>query len=319
MLRPFKLYEPTSVDDAVSLLGQYGEEAKVYCGGTELLLAMKEGLLRYNHLVNIKTIPGLDEIVYDPSSGRQASPILSIGATVTHSALEHSAQLQSHFPMIAQAEGNVANVRVRNVGTIGGNLCFSEPHSDPGTFLLLFDAQVEIQGPRGRRTIPLAELTLGPFETCLEDDEILTRVLVPQFPQGMTGAYLKFGYHARPTLGVGVAVRLDPTQSSGGGIERAVVAEVRVAVGSAGPKAVRVNEAEELLRGKTVSELRNGANGTESTPMDEAGRLVGRAADAMDDIHGSAEYKEHMVGVFLKRAFAKAVNGRQPTDQSPLS
>ena len=314
MLRPFKLHEPTSVDDAVSLLGQFGEEAKVYCGGTELLLAMKEGLLRYNHLVNIKTIPGLDEVGYD-----QASGMLSIGATVTHTALEHSPHIQSHFPMIAEAEGNVANVRVRNVGTIGGNLCFSEPHSDPGAFLLLFDTQVEIQGPGGQRTIPLAELTLGPFETCLEDDEVLTRILVPQFPQGMTGAYLKFGYHARPTLGVGVSVRVEPTTSDGEHIERAVVTEVRVAVGSAGPKAVRVAEAEQLLMGKTVAELLPGSNGGESSNMNEASRLAGRAADAMDDIHGSGEYKEHMIGVFLKRAFAKAVNTRQPTVQSPLS
>ena len=314
MLRPFKLHEPTSVHDAVSLLGRFGEEAKVYCGGTELLLAMKEGLLRYSHLVNIKTIPGLDEVGYDQGSG-----MLSIGATVTHTALEHSRQIQSQFPMIAEAEGNVANVRVRNVGTIGGNLCFSEPHSDPGAFLLLFDAQVEIQGPGGQRTIPLAELTLGPFETCLEDDEVLTRILVPRFPQGMTGAYLKFGYHARPTLGVGVSVGLEPPPSDDAGIERAVVAEVRVTVGSAGPKAVRVAEAEQLLMGKTVGELLPGSNGGESSTMDDAGRLAGRAADAMDDIHGSAEYKEHMVGVFLKRAFAKAINNRQPAVQSPLS
>ena len=305
MLRPFKLHEPTSVDDAVSLLGQFGEEAKVYCGGTELLLAMKEGLLRYNHLVNIKTIPGLDEVGYD-----QASGMLSIGATVTHTALEHSPHIQSHFPMIAEAEGNVANVRVRNVGTIGGNLCFSEPHSDPGAFLLLFDTQVEIQGSGGQRTIPLAELTLGPFETCLEDDEILTRILVPQFPQGMTGAYLNFGYHARPTRGVGVSVRLEPKTSDGEQIERAVVAEVRVAVGSAGPKAVRVAEAEQLLVGKTVAELLPRSNGGESSTMNEAGRIAGRASDAMDDIHGSGEYKEHMVGVFLKRAFAEAINTR---------
>lgn len=302
MLRPFKLHEPTSVDDAVSLLGHYGEEAKVYCGGTELLLAMKEGLLRYNHLVNVKTIPGLDEVSFDSSTD-----VLSIGAAVTHSALEQSPQVQSHFPMIAQAEGNVANVRVRNVGTIGGNLCFSEPHSDPGAFLLLFDAQVEIQGTVGRRTMPLAELTLGPFETCLEDDEILTRILVPQFPQGMTGAYLKFGYHVRPTLGLGVAVRLDGAPSNGEGIERAVVAEVRVSVGSAGPKAVRAPEAEDLLRGKTVAELLPSSNNSGSTPMAEAGRLAGRAADPLDDMHGTAEYKEHMVGIFLKRALAQAI------------
>ncbi|MEE3004107.1 MAG: xanthine dehydrogenase family protein subunit M [Chloroflexota bacterium] len=302
MLRPFKLHEPASVDDAVSLLGHYGEEAKVYCGGTELLLAMKEGLLRYNHLVNIKTVSGLDEVSFDSSSG-----VLSIGAAVTHSALEQSYQIQSHFPMIAQAEGNVANVRVRNVGTIGGNLCFSEPHSDPGAFLLLFDAQVQIQGTGRRRTITLAELTLGPFETCLEDDEILTAILVPQFPQGMTGAYLKFGYHVRPTLGVGVAVRLDGKPGDGEGIQRATVAEARVSVGSAGPKAKRVPEAEDLVRGKTVADLLPSSNGNGPSPMAEAGRLSGRAADPMDDIHGSAEYKEHMIGVFLRRAFAQAI------------
>jgi carbon-monoxide dehydrogenase medium subunit len=263
---------------------------------------MKEGLLRYNHLVNIKAIPGLDDVAYDAASG-----ILSIGATVTHGALESSPEILSHFPLIAQAEANVANVRVRNVGTIGGNLCFSEPHSDPGTFLLLFDAQVEIQGTAGRRTIPLADLSLGPFETCLEDDEILTRILIPQFPQGMTGAYLKFGYHVRPTLGLGVAVRLDLATSNGGGVQRSAVAEVRIAVGSAGPKAVRVAEAEELLQGKTVAELLPGSSGSESSPMEEAGRLAGRAADPLDDMHGSAEYKEHMIGVFLKRAFAQAI------------
>ena len=305
MLRPFKLHEPTSVGDAVSLLGRYGDEAKVYCGGTELLLAMKEGLLRYNHLINIKTIPGLDEIAYDHGSG-----ILSIGATVTHGMLERSPEMRSHFPMISEAEGNVANVRVRNVGTIGGNLCFCEPHSDPGAFLQLYDAQVEIQGTQGQRTIPLAELILGPFETCLEDDEVLTRILVPQFPQGMMGAYLKFGYHVRPTLGVGVSVCLEPELSDGEGVENAVVAEARISVGSAGPKAVRVPEAEQLLMGKMVGELLSGLNGGKSTLMNEAGRLAGRAADAMDDIHGSAEYKEHMVGVFLKRTFAKAINNR---------
>ena len=302
MLRPFKLHEPASVDDAVSLLGHYGEEAKVYCGGTELLLAMKEGLLRYNHLVNIKTASGLDEVSFDSSSG-----VLSIGAAVTHSALEQSHQIQSHFPMIAQAEGNVANVRVRNVGTIGGNLCFSEPHSDPGAFLLLFDAQVEIQGTGKRRTIPLAELALGPFETCLEDDEILTGILVPQFPQGMTGAYLKFGYHVWPTLGVGVAVRLEGKPVDGEGIQRATVAEARVSVGSAGPKAKRVPEAEDQLRGKTVADLLPSSNGNGPSPMAEAARLAGRAADPMDDMHGSAEYKEQMIGVFLRRAFAQAI------------
>ena len=300
MLRPFRLHEPTSVNDAVSLLGQFGDEAKAYSGGTELLLAMKEGMLRYSHLVNVKTVSGLDELSYNAENG-----LLSIGSAVTHRAAELSAIMHDRFPLIAEAEGKVANVRVRNVGTIGGNLCFAEPHSDPATFLLLYDSMVETQGSGGQRTFPLADLTLGPFETCLEEDELLTRVLVPQFPNGMTGAYLKFGYHARPSLGVGVAVRLDPALPESSEVGQATVREARVAVGSAGPKAVRVAEAEELLTGKTVAELL----GADSPLLGEAGQLAAEAADAMDDIHGSAEYKEHMVAVFLRRTFARAING----------
>ena len=133
----------------------------------------------------------------------------------------------------------------------------------------------------------------------------MTRVLVPQFPSGMTGAYLKFGYHARPSLGIGVAVRLDPALPEDSEVEQATVREARVAVGSAGPKAVRVAEAEELLTGKTVAELLR----AESLLLNEAGQLAAQAADAMDDIHGSAEYKEHMLAVFFRRAFVRAAYG----------
>ena len=151
MLRPFKLHEPETVAEAVSLLGQFGWEAGVYAGGTELLLAMKEGLLSYSHMVNIKTVSGLGQIDYNPD-GRE----LRIGATVTHRSLEQSPVVKSEFPLIAQAEAGVANVRVRNVGTIGGNLCFGEPHSDPDTFLLLYDAQLTAQGSAGARSFSLS-------------------------------------------------------------------------------------------------------------------------------------------------------------------
>ena len=293
MLRPFKLHEPETVADAVSLLGQFGWEAGVYAGGTELLLAMKEGLLSYSHMVNIKTVHGLDQIDYNPD-GRE----LRIGPTVTHRSLEQSPVVKSEFPLIAQAEAGVANVRVRNVGTIGGNLCFGEPHSDPGTFLLLYDAQVAAQGSGGARSFPLSQLHKGPFETCLGEDEVLTGITVPQFPQGMSGAYLKFGYHQRPSVGLGVAVRLD-----GGAI-----LECRIAVGSAGPRPVRVPEAEEMMRGVTVGDLLEENSGSRSPTLDQAGRLAAREVQPDDDMHGSAEYKEHMVGVLLGKAFQSVLN-----------
>ena len=118
------MHEPGSVAEAVSLLGQHGDDASLYAGGTELLLAMKEGLLRYGHLVNLKTVSGSDRLEY-------VNRELHIGPAVTHRALELSAEVAARFPLVAQAESKVANVRVRNVGTLCGNLCFAEPHSDP--------------------------------------------------------------------------------------------------------------------------------------------------------------------------------------------
>ena len=292
------MHEPETVADAVSLLGQYGIDAALYAGGTELLLAMKEGLLRYSHLVNLKTVPGLDGLEYGRSTGE-----LHIGPAVTHRALELSPEVAAQYPLIAKAEASVANVRVRNVGTLCGNLCFAEPHSDPAAFLLLYDARVEVQGATGNRTIPLDRLVLGPYETCLEEGEMLTSVSVPQVGPEMKAAYQKFGYHQRPTLGLGVAVRL----------ENGSVAEARVAVGSVGPKPVRVPEAEELLQGEDVGDLLGAASQSGASVLYEAGRLAAKAAQPMDDLHGAADYKEHLVRVFLERVFAEAV-GAAPAD-----
>ena len=289
------MHEPGTIDEAVALLGRYGDDASLYAGGTELLLAMKEGLLRYGNLVNIKTVSGSDRLNYDTSTGE-----LHIGPAVTHRALELSPEVASHFPLIARAESAVANVRVRNVGTLCGNLCFAEPHSDPATFLLLYNASAEVQGPGGARTVPVDQLAVGPYETCLEDGEVLTSVSVPRFGPDVMAAYQKFGYHQRPTIGLGVAIRL----------ENDSVAEARIAVGSVGPKAVRVPEAEELLLGKTVPDILS--SGT--SVLDEAGRMAAEAAQPMDDLHGAADYKEHLVRVFLERVFAEAA-GAAPTAQ----
>jgi carbon-monoxide dehydrogenase medium subunit len=284
------------VEEAVSLVAQHGDAAGVYAGGTELLLAMKEGLLRYEHLVNVKTVAGLGDVSLDGAGG-----VLSIGATATHQSLELSPMVRAEFPLLADVEHRVANIRVRNVGTVGGNLCFAEPHSDVGAALLLFDAQVEAAGTAGRRSFPLAELATGPYETCLGQGEILTRVLVPRLPPGMTGAYLKFGYHERPTLGLGVAVRLGPAGSG------ALVEEVRIAVGSVGPRPVRVRKAEELLRGTGVEELLRDDASEGSALLDAATASAVEAAAPEGDLHGSREYKEHLVGVFLRRALRAAI------------
>ena len=147
MLRPFRLEEPESVREASRALARYGDSAKVYAGGTELLLAMKEGLVHYDCLVNVKKIAGLDGI-------RQDNGSIRLGALTTHRQLERSGELQDRLPVLVEMERNVANLRVREVGTIGGNLTFAEPHADPGTLLLALDAAVVAQKADGEREIP---------------------------------------------------------------------------------------------------------------------------------------------------------------------
>ena len=302
MLRPFRLHEPTTAKEAVSLLGQYGDQAKAYAGGTELLLAMKEGLLNYDHLVNVKSIPGMDDIFYDVTAG-----FLHIGPTTTHRDLELSPIVKQEYPLLSEVERSIANIRVRNVGTIGGNLCFSEPHSDPGVFLSLFDATVEVLGSGGQRSFSVEEMLLGPYETCLEQEELLTQILVPSLPQGMKGAYFKFGYHERPTLSLGVAVKL--TYSAGQGRQGdESIEEVRIALGSISPKPVRVREAEDLLRNRSIEEVLRNGTGSEPSVLEAATQLAIQVASPVSDIHGSTQYKEHLTKVYLRKAFTTAVD-----------
>ena len=282
MLRRFRLEEPESVAEAAELLGRFGESAKVYAGGTELLLAMKEGLVQYERLINVKKLTGLSDVT-------SADGALVIGALCTHHQLENSPVLKDKLPALTKLEQNVANVRVRQVGTIGGNLCFAEPHADPGTLLIALGAKMIAEKASSKREIVAEDFFVDAYETALQADEVLTKIHIPVPVPNARSAYLKFGYLERPSVGVAVAFILN------GG-----VSGVKIAVGCAGPAPRRVAEAEALLEGKSKDEaLRHVA---------EAGASAGRAAQAISDLHGSQEYKEHIVGVLLKRAFQSALS-----------
>jgi len=281
MLQPFRLEEPESVEEASALLAQYGEAARIYAGGTELLLVMKEGLLHYERLINIKPIAGLSGI-------RIADGTLCIGAATPHRLLERSPEVRASFPALAKMEAHVANVRVREVGTLGGNLCFAEPHADPGTLLQVYDASVQIERQDGSRMLALEDFFIGSFEVALAEDELLTTIQVPALPVHTAVAYLKFGFLERPSVGVAVAV----TATTDG------VQGVRLAVGCVGPVPRRMREAEAMLSNRVLADVR--AN------LASAGQLAGREADAITDLHGAADYKAYLVGVLLRRAFEQA-------------
>jgi len=283
-LRKFQIHQPKTVKEAAEMLSHYGEKGRLYAGGTELLLAMKHDLLRYEHLVDVKGLPGLNTIETRNNS-------LRIGATVTHRAVEKSDAVREIVSVLADMAHHVANVRVRASGTLGGNLCFAEPHSDPATLLLALEAHVHVQGRGKERILKMDELITGAYETALAPDELLLAIDVPLASKTKRAAYLKFQTHERPTLGLALVLDVD---GSGRNITKA-----RVAVGSVSPKPCRSDQADALLVGPRDKVEKQ---------LDDAAKVLADAADPVDDLEGSAEYKRHLIGVYLRRAFAKALS-----------
>ena len=300
MLRPFTLHRPASAEEACALLAELGEDAAVYAGGTELLLLMKLGLLRPKHLVDVKRIPGFTDI----ADGER----LTIGAAVTHRTIEQSALVRARCPLLGSVARHVANVRVRNVGTLGGNLSFADPHSDPATLLLTLDASVELRSPRGRRELALADFVRGPWETARSADEVLQSVKLTPWPRDTYAAYVKIGVHERPTLAVAAVLRLSRGGRSGG--DR--IMEARIAVGCVNPRPTRTPAAEGRLIGVSI---------TEAEPaVRAAADLAAASADPADDLYGSADYKREMVAVFVRRALriaAARARGAEPVERFP--
>ncbi len=283
MLRPFALYRPTTLPELAVLLREHGDEAALYAGGTELLLLMKEGLMRPRVLVDLKRIAGLGAVT-------ARDDVVAIGATVQHRTVERSVAVRAHCPLVASVARHVANARVRTVGTVGGNLAFADPHSDLATLFLVFDARISLWSAAGQREVPLDEFVRGPYETVRRNDEVLTAVELRPAPSGGAAAYLKFGVYERPTLGVAAVLVLDA--------ERRHVSEARLAVGCIGPRPQRLSHLEQRLRGVPVDELAAGRADLTGSGMDAVG--------AATDLHGSADYKLEMAQVFTRRALRVA-------------
>jgi len=280
-LRKFTIHQPKTISEASQMLAEFGENGRLYAGGTELLLAMKHDLLRYQHLVDVKTVPNLNNI--EVKDG-----VLVIGSTTTHRAIERSALVQQNLPVLATMAANVANIRVRASGTLGGNLCFAEPHSDPATLLTALGAKVIFQGKSAARTVAVDKLITGAYETSLAGDELLVSVEIPVLAKTQRAAYLKFQLKERPTLGLGLVLDLD-----GDTIKKA-----SAVVGSVSAVPTQSDKANDLL---------TGARSQVERQLSDAAEALAEAADPVDDLEGGADYKRHLIGVFLCRAFTKAL------------
>jgi aerobic carbon-monoxide dehydrogenase medium subunit len=273
----FEYHAPTSVAEAISLLQQHGDEAKILAGGHSLLPAMKLRLAAPGVLIDINQIAELRGIVINGN--------VNIGSLTTWAAIEHHDGLKGACPVLPEAVTLIGDIQVRNRGTLGGALAHADPAADAPAVILALDGQIRAQGPNGERTIAAADFFTDMLSTALEPEELLTAITVNRLGAGEGAAYVKFPHPASRYAIVGAAAYV----KLGGGVPSAC----RVAVTGAGPKAVRLPSVEQAILG--------GASVADATAN------AGDGLDILGDIHASEEYRRAMVGVYAKRALNAAM------------
>ena len=278
-MKNFDYLEPTSISEACGLLKQHGGEAKVFAGGAHVTILMKQGLYQPKALVNIKKIPELKGVRFDDKEG------LIIGALVTHREVETSALIKEKCPVLCEAEREVANIRVRNMGTVGGNLASGEPLTDLSQIFIALDGRLNIAGPAGQRTMPVEELFVDFYTTSLAEDEIITQVVLPPLPPRSGVEYIRFSSSSvvdKPSAGVAVRLTLNGE----------TVQVARIVLGCVGPTPVRARKAEALIAGKKLA----------PEMIAEAGASAAQECSPTSDLRGSEEYKRAIVRTLVKRA-----------------
>lgn len=282
-MRRFELAEPRTLEEACSLLNDDGN-AKALAGGTALLTLIKYGIFIPKTLVNLTKIHGMTGIDYDAQRG------LRIGALTSIYDVESSPLVSQHYPLLAETCHVVANIRIRNMATLGGNLAHGDHQSDPPTALVALDAGVELIRRKRTRHVKLSEFLLGSYETALEPGELLSAVVVPP-PENWRSTYIKFtsgSSEERPCAGIAALVRM----------EQGTCRDVRLVMGAVFPRPQRMYQAEEFARGKEITQAVLQAISA------EARRLV----DPIDDLRGCASYKRQLIGVLVRRAVEAVIH-----------
>ena len=280
---PFDYHAPSTLEEALALLQQYPDDAKILAGGQSLLPLLKLRLGAVGHLVDIGRIPGLEYI-------KEENGTLKIGGRTREATLERADIVRARYPLLADATDVIADPLVRNMATVGGNLAHGDPANDHPAVMLAGRAEIVATGPRGVRTIAADQFFKGLFSTALAHDEILTEIRVPQPPTRSGGAYVKLERKVGDFATAASAVQL--TLGKGGEI-----ASIGIALTNAGPTPIRAVDAERFLTGK------------QPTPENiaEAARLAATAATPSADRRGAVDYKRQMARVLTARALGRAI------------
>lgn len=281
----FDFVAPRSPEDAVAQLRDRGPGGKLLAGGTDLLLQTKARLVKPAYLVDLSHLPELERLDRRPGEG------LWIGAMVRARAIQQSPLFQDGYRLIADGAGLIGSIQIRNLATVGGNLCNAAPSADVAPPLIAAGARAEILGPEGARSVPLDEFFLGPRRTVLGPSELLLGVWIPEPAPNSGGHYLRHTPRKEmdiAVVGVASAITLDGDRC----------AEVRIVLGAVAPTPVRATKAEAALRGQTVS----------LEAIDHAARLAAEDARPISDVRGNADFRRHLVEVLGRRTLTVAWN-----------
>jgi carbon-monoxide dehydrogenase medium subunit len=285
MIKDFEYFSPKTLQETLVLLDQYRDECKIIAGGQSLLILMRQGLVAPEYLVDIKGISELNYIQSDAKEG------LKIGALTTHRAIEKSPAMKNGFGVLAEMEHRLASIQTRNWGTIGGNVCHGEPAGDPVPVLIALNATLSTASLKGQRNMAVEDFCLDYFETALEPGELLVEIQVPAVPPHTGTAYTKFNVIESDMATVGVAVSI--TLDSGNGLCK----DSRIVLGACAPTPRRAKQAEEVLRGKKITD----------NLLKQAGQIASQEAEPISDISASEEYRRELVKVLVARVGQEAL------------
>jgi xanthine dehydrogenase FAD-binding subunit len=286
-LRPFGYSAPESVAEAVALLSNGHGEVKILSGGTDLLVQLREGRAQADLVVDVKRIPELMEIHYDPRTG------LRLGAAASCAAICRHPAVAAHYPGLVDAFSLIGGVQIQNRASVGGNLCNASPAADAIPALIVYEATCLIAGPDGTRQAPVDLFCTAPGKTILQPDEFLVFIQVPPPPSRFGASYLRFiprGEMDIAIVGAGASVRLD---ESGQHIESA-----RLALGAVAPTPLYVPQVGEFLAGQPINDQN----------IEEAARIAQEAARPISDMRGTIAQRKHLSGVLARRALFNAIS-----------
>lgn len=277
-------HRPSSFDEACRLLAQSGGQMKALAGGTDLLVLLKQGVLKPDGVVSLKDVPELSFVYFKAAEG------LAIGATTPLGLIESTPGVKKRYPAIAEAAATIGSVQVRNRGTLGGNICNAAPSADSVPILIAYGAEAVIGDGQGERSVLLEKFFTGPGQTVLAPGELLKAVKVPPPPDFSFGIYLKSSRTALDLAQVGVAALVVFDKS------RKVVQELRLVLGAVGPTVFRAKKTEALAAGQKL----------EDDLIEKVSQKAAAEARPITDVRATASYRKTLVGVSAKRALLAA-------------